>query len=75
MKRSKDVTVYKYQCPISGESFKRYRKAPAPEELISVKAYYQLNADKDDRPMHIRKMLGELSENSQKDISDASSTH
>jgi len=57
-KRHKEKVIYKYDCTITGKSFKRTEKATSPDELISVEAYYQLNADNDDRPAVIKKKLG-----------------
>jgi hypothetical protein len=57
-KRHKEKVIYKYDCTITGKSFKRTEKAASPDELISVEAYYQLNADKDDRPAVVKKKLG-----------------
>jgi hypothetical protein len=57
-KRKKFQTSYTYECSLTGESFKVTEKAPNPDELISVKAYYELNPEKDDRPEHIKKLLG-----------------
>ena len=34
---------------ISGEKYTVTQKAKNPEELVSVKAWYELNEDKDDR--------------------------
>ena len=50
--------IHKYDCTITGKSFKRTEKAERPDELMSIEAYYQLNADKDDRPAVIKKKLG-----------------
>lgn len=57
-KRHKEKTIYKYDCSITGKSYKRTEKVEHPEELMSIDAYYQLNADKDDRPAVIKKKLG-----------------
>lgn len=57
-KHRKEKTIYKYDCTITGKSFKRTEKAERPDELMSVEAYYQLNVDKDDRPAVIKKKLG-----------------
>lgn len=35
---------------MTGETFKTTRRAPHPEDLVSIKAYYELNPEKDDRP-------------------------
>jgi len=48
-------TIYNYTCTISGEEFKLTAKAPGPDDLVSVKAFYQLNPDKDDRPEVVKK--------------------
>ena len=53
MARKKQKRIYKYDCTLTGETFKTTREAPHPEELISIKAFYDLNQDKDDRPEHI----------------------
>ena len=36
------------------ETFKTTREAAHPSELISVRGYYELNLDKDDRPEHMK---------------------
>ncbi|MCY4524933.1 MAG: hypothetical protein OXB84_09345 [Halobacteriovoraceae bacterium] len=50
MGRRNYVETYNYQCSLTGETFSTTKKASKPEELISIKAYYQLNPEKDDRP-------------------------
>lgn len=40
---------------MTGETFKTTRRAPSPDDLISVKAYYELNPEKDDRPERIKR--------------------
>ncbi|EQC49493.1 hypothetical protein M899_1618 [Bacteriovorax sp. BSW11_IV] len=42
---------------MTGEAFKTTREAPNPNDLVSVKAYYELNPDEDDRPEEIKKQL------------------
>ncbi len=54
-KRSK--MIYRYECTITGEMFKTTRQAPQANELMSVRAFYELNPDKDDRPDYIKKQL------------------
>lgn len=44
------------------EEFKTTRKAPQPDELISVASYYELNPEQDDRPERIKQELGITSE-------------
>ena len=63
MARKKEKKTYTYECTLTGEVFKTTREAPNPNDLISVKAYYDLNPDKDDRPLKIKKLFeGEESE-------------
>lgn len=57
-KRHKEKTIYKYDCSITGKSYKRTEKAERVDELMSIEAYYQLNVEKDDRPAVIKKKLG-----------------
>lgn len=57
-RRKSNVTYHKYECTITGESYKTTRKAPNPENLVSVNAYYELNPEKDDRPAVVKKKLG-----------------
>lgn len=61
-KRKKEKRTYKYECTLSGEEFTVTAKAENPDELVSVKAYYELNPEKDDRPLDIKKRLGVESE-------------
>ena len=58
MARKREKKTYTYECSLTGESFKTTRPAPTPDELISIKAYYELNPDKDDRPENIKQKLG-----------------
>tara|TARA_Y100001936_G_C16086625_1_gene682236 strand:- start:762 stop:953 length:192 start_codon:yes stop_codon:yes gene_type:complete len=57
-KRRKEKKFYKYECAMTGEQYTVTAKAPNPDDLISVKAYYEMNPEKDDRPADIKKMLG-----------------
>ena len=57
-KRRREKVTYKYECNISGETFTVHRKAQNPDELMSIKAYYELNPEMDDRPEDIKKKLG-----------------
>ena len=54
MARKREKKTYTYECTLTGESFRTTREAPHPEELVSVKGYYELNPDKDDRPEKIK---------------------
>ncbi len=57
-KRRKEKKIYKYECSLSGETYKVTQEAKNPDELLSVKAWYEMNADKDDRPEDVKKRLG-----------------
>jgi hypothetical protein len=56
-RRKKNERIYKYECTITGEKFKLTEKAENQDELVSIKAYYELNPDEDDRPAVIKKQL------------------
>lgn len=58
MKRRREKITYTYECSLTGEQFVTTEKAPNPKELLSVKAYYEMNPDMDDRPAVIKKKLG-----------------
>lgn len=58
MKRRREKITYNYECSLTGETFVTSAKAPHPKELLSVKAYYEMNPDMDDRPAVIKKKLG-----------------
>jgi hypothetical protein len=62
VKRRRERVTYEYECTMTGEKYVRTEKAPNPKDLVSVKAYYELNADKDDRPAIVKKRLGVLKE-------------
>lgn len=64
MKKRKEKTFYKYQCTLTQEEFITTRQAPHPDELMSVKAYYDLHSQEDDRPavMKARLSLNEANE-------------
>ena len=59
MARKKHVQFYFYECQITGEKYKLTKEAKNPDELMSIKAYYELHPEEDDRPEHIKKQLGE----------------
>lgn len=58
MKRRREKMTYNYECSLTGEQFVTTEKAQNPKELLSVKAYYEMNPDMDDRPAVIKKRLG-----------------
>ncbi|HAZ13321.1 MAG: hypothetical protein A2X86_15135 [Bdellovibrionales bacterium GWA2_49_15] len=55
--KKKFQRFYEYKCTITEEVFQTTRSAPTPSELMSVRAYYQLHSDHDDRPEAIKKQL------------------
>ena len=50
--------TYNYECTLTNEQFVLTAKAPNPKDLVSVKAYYDMNPEMDDRPAVIKKKLG-----------------
>jgi hypothetical protein len=57
-KRKREKITYNYQCSLTGEEFVLTEKASNPKELLSVKAFYEMNPDQDDRPAIVKKKLG-----------------
>ena len=55
MGRKKYITTYKYKCSLTEEEFTTTKKVAKPDELISIKAFYQLNPEQDDRPEVVKK--------------------
>lgn len=49
---------FNYKCTITEEEFRVTRKAPNPDDLVSLNAYYELHPDEDDRPDAVKKQLG-----------------
>jgi len=58
MKKRREKITYDYQCSLTGEEFTTTEKAQHPKELLSVKAFYEMNPEMDDRPALIKKKLG-----------------
>lgn len=58
MKRRREKITYNYTCSLSGEEYVTTEKAANPKELLSIKAYYEMNPDMDDRPAIVKKKLG-----------------
>lgn len=54
MSKKKIKKIYKYECNVSGEQFKTTAEAPAPGDLTTVSAFYQMNPELDDRPLEIK---------------------
>lgn len=57
-KKRREKVTHNYTCSLSGEEFVTTEKAAHPKELLSVKAYYDMNPDMDDRPAVVKKKLG-----------------
>jgi hypothetical protein len=62
-KRRREKQIYVYECTLTGEKYKLTKQAENPDDLVSVKGYYELNPDEDDRPLDIKKKLGIESDN------------
>lgn len=58
MKRRREKMTYNYECSLTGEQYVTTEKAQHPKDLLSVKAYYEMNPDMDDRPAVVKKKLG-----------------
>lgn len=58
MKRRREKMTYNYECSLTGEQFVTTAKAANPKELLSVKAYYEMHPENDDRPAITKKKLG-----------------
>ena len=56
-KWKKEIRFYDYKCSLTGEKFRMTKEAKNPNELISVKGYYELHPEKDDRPEVIKKKV------------------
>jgi hypothetical protein len=54
MSKKKIKKIYKYECNVTGEQFKTTAEAPAPGDLTTVSAFYQMNPELDDRPLEIK---------------------
>lgn len=61
-KRRKEKKIYKYDCSLTGETYKLTAQAENPDELMSVKAWYEMNPEHDDRTEDVKKRLGVNSE-------------
>jgi hypothetical protein len=66
MKRKREKVTYNYTCSLTGEEFVMTEKAKTPGDLVTIKAYYEMNPDMDDRPAVIKKRLGLPTSNEEK---------
>jgi hypothetical protein len=62
-KRKKEKRIYKYECNMTGEVYTVTEEAQNPNDLMSIKAYYEMHPEKDDRPQDVKKKLGILETN------------
>jgi hypothetical protein len=58
MARKKYVQTFDYECTLTGESFTTTKKTESTDDLVSVKGYYEMNPEEDDRPEAVLKKLG-----------------
>lgn len=65
-KRRREKVTYNYQCSLTNEEYVMTEKAPNPKELLSVKAYYEMHPEMDDRPAVVKKKLGLPTSNDEK---------
>lgn len=61
-KRFQKKTIYKYQCNLTNEKFKVTKRAPEPDELVSIEGFYQLHPEDDDRPEDVKARARALAE-------------
>ena len=54
----REKRTFRYECTITGKSYKRTTAAQSPDDLMSVEAYYEMNPENDDRPAIVKKKLG-----------------
>ena len=54
-KWKKEIKYYDYECTLTGEKFRMLKEAPNSSELVSVRGYYELHPEKDDRPEVVKK--------------------
>ncbi len=61
-RKKKNKKLFFYNCTLTEERFKTTQEAPNPDELLSIKAYYELNPEMDDRPENIKVEIEKLEE-------------
>lgn len=57
-RKKKAKQIFRYDCTMTGDTYKTTKKAENPDDLVSVQSYYELNPEEDDRPERIKKELG-----------------
>jgi len=63
MFKKKKKFFYKYRCTLTEKEYTVNRQAPHPDELVSVKGYYQLHTDEDDRSEDVKRQVQYEEEN------------
>ncbi len=71
-KRGREQRIYKYNCTITNEEFKTTSKVKDTSELVSIRAYYEMNPEEDDRPEAVIKNLGDLPDHSEEALKEES---
>ncbi len=66
MKRRREKITFNYECSLSGEQYVTTERAANPKDLVSVKGFYEMNPELDDRPAVIKKKLGIPTTNEEK---------
>lgn len=58
-KKNKFKRSYRYECTMTGENFTTGKEAKHPGELLSIKAYYEMHPEEDDRPAPIKQIIAQ----------------
>lgn len=59
-KKRRAPQIFNYECSITNERFKTTKQAKNPDELVSIRAFYEMTPEMDDRPEHIKKEQEQL---------------
>ncbi|MDH4467082.1 MAG: hypothetical protein QE271_03420 [Bacteriovoracaceae bacterium] len=57
-RRRREKTYYRYECTLTGKTYRLTRESKNPSDLVSVEGYYQMHPELDDRPAVVKKKLG-----------------
>lgn len=60
--KKKIKKIYRYECTITGETFKTTAEAPSPGNLSTVSSFYEMHPEKDDRPQDTKIRMKEMDE-------------
>ena len=72
-KRRREQRTYKYECNLTGEQYSLTKKVENHDDLMSVTAYYEMQPEKDDRPLDVKKKLGLLDKEVVKETKETNS--